>query len=333
MVRLQFLAVVLTLSGVLSSLSAQCVRFDVPHTAAAEDITTPEFLAVSPGEKLVRIRLPISSLVQLETESPLLQYLYSISGTTQHPFTVVDYAPKTTLTTDVNGFIATEHGNEESTSIGVNALVPREIPLKADATAKHNTGHHASERMERLPPKQLLSASGTMHRGTSVYFKLKPSSQTTLEGDKHFEIVARVKDSWRASMLYVRCSAFTKPKQGGFSEKSSNVCGQRGFVVGVHLAGDELARSRVQRLAESQSQLHVLADQHSRFIEEKRFPSIGHKFGAMLSVVKPRIPDHWLNQLLTSGDFHPFERHLPQSIRAAATDYRQARAEVIGFSG
>jgi len=302
-----------------------CVQFDVAQSISAEDASTTEFLADHPNEKQIRIRIPISALFHAD-QDPQLQFLYLVSGPTTSPFQIVDYAPRTILTTDVKGLISTEQAEDTATSIGINALAPPELHLKADATANHSAGSRNSQRMEVLPPKQLLSASGTMHRGVSAYFKLKPSTQTTLEGSKTFEVVARVPKEWRASLLYVNCAAFGK-------SKVKTICGQRGFVVGVHLAGDEAARRSVEQLASTQQQLELLARKHAKFIEEQRFPSMGHRLGGALSVVKPKIPNRWLNQLLTSDDFHSFERHLPQTIRAAATNYRQARAEVISFAG
>lgn len=332
MVRLQLITIIICGFVGFSPLSAQCVQFDVAHTVAAQDVTTPEFQTNYPDEKLIRIQLPISSLIRMETEASLLQYLYVISGTTSHAFQVVDYAPRTTLMTDVNGLISTESSDDQSTTIGISAFSPHEFPVKTDATAKHSTGTRAAERMERLPPKQLLSASGTMHRGLSAYFKLKPSTQTTLEGDKMFEVTARVRQGWRASLLHVTCAAFAKAR-GGFSDASDVVCGQRAFIVGVYSAGDVMAKQSVERLASTQYQLRQLAKKHEQTIAENRYPSFGHKLGAAFSMVKPKIPDQWLQELLTSEDFHSFERHLPRPIRTAATEYRQARTQVIRFAG
>lgn len=327
MVRLCLLTAILFLSS-LSALAAQCVRFDVAHSIAAQDVTTPEFLAMYPHEKLVQIRLPISSLLQ--SEESRLEFLYMISGTTTHPFQVVDYAPKTTLITDIEGLVSSEVSEDNSTSIGLHALSPDEFPVKTDANAKLSRGSRQLERMDRLPPKQLLSASGTMHRGLSAYFKLKPSTQTTLEGGHVFEVTARVKQGWRASLIHVHCTAFLTDDE---SARVASKCSQQGFVVGVYLAGDDMAKSSVEKLAIAQLELLKLAQVHARSIEDRRFPSIGHKLGAALSVVKPKIPESWLNDLLTSGDFHRFERHLPRPVRDAATEYRQARAKVIGFAG
>ncbi len=321
----RILLFVVVLSASVALADQPCVQFDVAPSISAEDVSTADFLADHPHEKRIRIQIPISALIQSD-QDPQLQLLYLVSGPTTSPFQIVDYAPKTILTTDVKGLIATEQADDRAASVGINALSPTELPLKADATANYSSGSSYSRRMEVLPPKQLLSASGTMHRGVSAYFKLKPSTQTTLEGSKTFEVVARVPKAWRASLLYVNCAAFGR-------SKSKNTRNLQGFVVGVHLAGDEEAQHRVEQLASTQRKLETLARKHANTIEEQRFPSIGHRLGGALSVVKPRIPNRWLNQLLTSDDFHSFERHLPQTIRAAATDYRQARAHVISFAG
>lgn len=310
-----------------------CVQFDVVPVAEAEDVSTPEFLAANPSEKLIRIQLPISSLVRLGSENGLLQYLYVISGTTTSPFQIVDYAPSTTLASDVTGPMAVEASTGNATSVGLKALAPQDFPVKADASANLSTSSSNSTRLQKLPPLQLIAASGTMHRGVSAYFKLKPSTQTTLEGDKMFEIVARVHSTWRAGVLQVSCAAFGQPRTGVSGSQADLVCGRNNFVVGTYCVGDEMAKQKVRKLAETQQRLQHLAARHAEHIQDERYPTVAHKVGAALSIVKPRIPDRWLDELLTSRDFHAFERHLPREIRMAATEYREARKQVIGFAG
>lgn len=307
-----------------------CVRFDVPPMVDAVDVSTPAFLTANPAEKLVRIRIPISSLVRLDSEGSLLQYLYLVNGPGSTPFQIVDYAPKTATATDIAGPIVEEQTEGESSNIGFKAFTPQDFPLKADATAGHSSNNSISRRLERLPPQELLAASGTLHRGSSAYFKLKPSTQTTLEGSKQFEVVARVPYSWRAGLVKITCAAFSK-RRGG--DDRNAVCGRSEFVVGIYMAGDEAAKQSVWRLAETQQQLRSLAMSHAQSIKDRRFPSLGHKIGAALSVVEPKIPDHWLDKVLSSQDYHAFERHLPRPIRSATTEYREARQQVNAFAG
>ncbi len=309
-----------------------CVRFDVVQITGAADISSNEFLTANPDEKLIRIRLPISSLVHLGDEENLLQYLYLVSGSATSSFQIEDYAPKTTLASDVAGPISVEQNSGNSTNIGLKADAPKDLPVNVDASASRNVSSSNSQRLQRLPPKYLVAASGTMHRGLSAYFKLRPSSQTTLEGEKTFEIVARVPYNWRAGLIHVRCAAYaTNGNKSG--KKSPSVCSNERFVVGVYIDGDEVAKQRVWDMARKQHQLQTVAQQHAGTIDDERFPSLGHKLGAVFSVTKPRIPDQWLDQLLMSSEFQDFERHLPRKVRSAATEYRQARQQVIRFAG
>lgn len=309
-----------------------CVRFDVVQIAGAADVSSDEFLTANPDEKLIRIRLPISSLVHLGSEDSLLQYLYLVSGSAASSFQIEDYAPKTTLASDVAGPISIEQNSGNSTNIGIKADAPADLPVNVDASASRNVSSSNLQRLQRLPPKYLIAASGTMHRGLSAYFKLRPSSQTTLEGEKTFEIVARVPYNWRAGLIHVRCAAYASDKHKA-AKKSPNVCANEQFVVGVYIDGDEVAKQRVWELAQKQHQLQAVAQQHAGTIDDERFPSLGHKLGAVFSVTKPRIPAEWLDQLLMSSDFQDFERHLPRKVRSAATEYRQARQQVIRFAG
>jgi len=306
------------------------VRFDVVQATHASDVSDAEFLAANPDAKLIHLRLPISSLVQLPDERSLVQYLYFISGPATTSFQIVDYAPKTTLASDVAGPISVEQNSGDSTNIGIKADVPHDV-LKANASASRNHSTSNSHRLQQLPPKYLLSASGTMRRGTAAFFKLRPSSQTTLEGDKVFEITASVPYNWRAGLLHIHCVASTRKKSVG--KESESVCGENRFVVGAYMSGDEAAKQSVSELVAKQQQLQSLAAKHAEVIADRRFPTIGHKLGAALSVTKPKIPEQWLDQLLLSNEFHDFERHLPRKLRSAANQYREARKQVFRFAG
>ena len=313
---------------------AQCVSFDIAPIVAAQDVSTDDFLRSNPDEKLVRIRIPVSSLVSLRSEKSLVQYLVIISSLDgPSDFQIVDFSPKTELASDVEGTVKVERTEGSTGSLGVNAFALRELPVKGEATAAVSKKLTNATRVEQLPRLELVSASGTMDRGRSVYFKIKPSSQSTLEGDKVYEIVARVPYGWRADTLQVRCSAFSHPPRAKQQVSNVSVCVTDRFVVGVYVSGDEAAKQSVRRLATTQSHLKTLAFRHADAIEDETYPTWGHRLGAAFSLVKPRIPAHWLDQLITSHDYHSFERHLPRQVRSAATEYREARKHVDQFAG
>lgn len=320
-------------SAEAASAVTHCVQFDVGQSAAADELPLSDSVAPNATEKLIHIRLPISSLVRLGSEDSLVQYLYIVSGSSPG-FQIVDYAPKTMLSSNVAGNVSIEKNHGNASNLGIKATAPSDFPVRSDASVSVNASSAESRRFETLPPMKLIAASGTMHRGMSAYFKLKPSTQTTLEGDKVFEITARVPVTWRAGLIYVNCSAYAEGRGlNKPTDEADLVCGQRRFVVGVYARDDADAKASVQKLAEMQHLLRSLASTHSNEIQDQRFPSLGHKLGAAFSLVKPKIPNHWLEQVFATDDLNSFERHLPRQLRQAADDYRQARKQVIGFAG
>jgi hypothetical protein len=173
-----------------------------------------------------------------------------------------------------------------------------------------------------------------MHRGAAVYFKLRPSTQTSLEGDKMFEIVARVPRSWRGGLAHIHCAAYGEPRGVKLSRGEEDlVCGTREFLVGIYLDGDDEARESVWNFAQSQQQLRKLAVTQAGRIDDERFPTWGHKLGAAFSLVEPRIPRQWLQEVLATPQLPEFSRHLPQNVRVAAARYDEARRLVRDLAG
>ena len=313
--------------------SAPCVQFDVPQTLPARDATTAEFSQRNPDLRLIELRFPISSLVRLGSEDVLLEYLHLISPTAG-AFQVVDYAPRTTLQSQVKGSVSVETKRGSSSNLGIQAVTPQDFPVKGDASAAIGSNSSDAWRYQLTAPKQLIAASGTMQRGTSAYFKIKPSSQTTLEGDREFEIVAQVPSTWRGGLLRVQCLAFAKPRGVAPTRNQSEmVCGTRTFLVGAYLQGDRDARESVRKLAESQRQLVSLAAARADTIQSKRFPTLGHKIGAAFSMVQPRIPNQWLDRVLDDTTLPEFSKHLPQDVRRAVSQYDIARRAVFKLAG
>ena len=310
-----------------------CVRFDVAEVVACQDVTPGGYSATNIGEKLIKARFPISSLIRLGREDSLIQYLYIIASSSR-PFQIVDYSPHTELKTDVTGHLSVETRRGKRTNLGIKAALPRESPVQSDAAANFSSTATDSVRFEKLPPRQILSASGTMQRGAALYFKLKPSTQTSLEGDKTFEIIARVPSDWRGGLMHVHCAAYGQAR--GIStlrDEADLVCGRRAFIVGIYLEGDAEAKAAVWAFAQTQRHLRQLAVSQAGKIDKERFPSLGHKLGGAFSLVEPRIPERWLDRVLATPQLPEFSRHLPREVRVAATRYDEARRAVTRLAG
>ena len=49
--------------------------------------------------------------------------------------------------------------------------------------------------------------AGTLQRGTGVSFRLLPVAEQVWEGAQEFTLVLRVPRSWRADLIFLRCTA------------------------------------------------------------------------------------------------------------------------------
>jgi hypothetical protein len=303
-----------------------CVQFDALDLVGCRDVTTAEFAAANPGEKLIEARFHISSLVRLGSEESLIQYLYIVHSP-ERTLRVVDHQPKTLLDTSISGRVAVEKTRGHNNNLALNASGGLHHSLTADATASQGTTSTDAMRYELLPPLNLLAASGTLSRGAGAYFKLKPSQRTSLEGEKEFAIIARVPQSWRGDCLRVHCRAYGAGRGIGRSG-ADLVCGSAAFAVALYLDGDEESKAAAETLLRTERQLRELVQLRAREIEDRRFPTLGHKIGAALSVIEPKFPDGWLDQVVNSPSDAAqlaFSRYLPTDVRSAVMAFREAR--------
>ena len=110
-----------------------------------------------------------------------------------------------------------------------------------------------------MPEQDVLLTSGPIKRSTGVYFKLLPTSQTTLEESRIDADVSRPSIVARG-ILRVDCLARGKRSYMGIED--SVVAAKAEFVTAVHLQGDTRARdlaisysNHVQRLRNLDRQL------------------------------------------------------------------------------
>jgi hypothetical protein len=216
------------------------VQFDLPYAIACRDVSPPGFLSANPGLKLMEVRLEISSLLTAGQEKDLTQYFIRIDNP-QQSLTVVDYLPKTLHESRLAGPVTIQNGKEKSATLGIN-LSGKYEPLTAGASAGIGQKKTSSVKYDLLPPLESVAASGTLLRGSAVFFKLKSTPRHLLEGSRQFALVLQVPAAWRADVLRVRCEAegVQHSLVSTFDEQVS--AGQREFLVALFLEGDEQAR-------------------------------------------------------------------------------------------
>ncbi|MFO0913205.1 MAG: hypothetical protein U0795_09620 [Pirellulales bacterium] len=314
-----------------------CVSFDVTDIVAAKEVTTAEFAATYPDEKLMAMRFQISSLVRFGQDGAEFQYLYVIDNPTRS-LRIVDCDPKTELATDVTGSVQVQ-GNlnrQHSLDVNLNAGWPTVGDVKFNG---QSSGNHAEQyHYEVLPPQHVVAASGTTNRGAGAYFKLVSSPRAPLDGTREFGLVLRVPRNWRADYLRVRCAAYD-----GSARDTSNpiaalgpgdaepVCGSASFLLTVYQAGDGEARRAAEDFLASEQRLREVSWQFRRSIAERQYPSLADKLGAVLAVAEPKIPSRWLDEVIhgshhrTIGDY---AERLPEPVRIALADFLTKRRQL-----
>jgi hypothetical protein len=164
------------------------VEFDFARAAECRDVTPSERTEMYPRERLIVLTLPVSVRFRGVEAGEVEELDIEINGTAAG-LSVFDFAPDTMLASDVECAIETTTTVKKDRSLdgSLGGTIP--VPV-ADAVA-HLTpsinagisrGETATEKMKRLPPKYAVVVSGTSSAGRGVFFKLKRSTQTSLEG-------------------------------------------------------------------------------------------------------------------------------------------------------
>ena len=332
-----FVSTVLMSPEVISGTQAETVRveFDVNSMVGCRDVTPREFAETNPDERLVEAKFQVSTLIRSGSENDLIQYLYRIDSP-ERSLKIVDYLPKTTLATNIVGDLGIETKLEKTSSIGITAAGHYDHIVNGEATAAKSSKATSSVRYKLLPRLDLLAASGTTARGTGVYYKLKPSDRGSLEGAKDFAIVLRVPRTWRGDYVRVVCQATRHQRAVVLSRDGTTPCGTAGFVVALYMEQDREAKVVAARLVRADQQLLHVAAAHRREIDRRKYPTLGHEIGATLSLVDPKIPPTWLNDVYQAPAWvhaKGFEKHLPAPVREAATEYRMAKRTLHELCG
>lgn len=306
----------------------EAVRFDAPAVVGCLDVTPEVFREVNPGERLIEVHVPISSLIAYDQESRTLQFLYTLECLGGEE-TVVDYLPKTTLTSPVAGEIGVEQAEESSqgASLKLTGAHASAVTANGQATADRNERVSLKRKYALLPPLKLLAASGTTGRGAGVFFKLKPSGRSSLDGAKDFLLVLRVPADWRASHLRLTCESLVARSPGLSPLERPLVERSQSFQIAIHQEGDAAARWAAQQFAAAEQSLRRTAARDRKRIERAATPNLAHQFGQWLNVSDRQVPADWLSRLLSAPpEAEPaFLGSLPEEVREAAIQYLAAK--------
>jgi hypothetical protein len=193
--------------------AAPYVEFDFARSAACVDVTPRSSQEEYVQVRLIQLTLPLSVRFHGLTRDDVDEIDVEINGAA-NGLRVYDFAPGTQLASDVARPIemttTTKRARSLDATLGGALPVPY-AELVAHVTPSINAGisgsEVATEKMNRLPPKRVVVVSGTSSEGRGVFFKLKQSSQSSLEGVHGLSVTFLVPAGWRGGDVQIACSA------------------------------------------------------------------------------------------------------------------------------
>ncbi|MBX3411744.1 MAG: hypothetical protein KF708_03410 [Pirellulales bacterium] len=257
-----FLALGLTSSAASTwHVAAEDVRilFDVPDKIECHDVTPEKCAATHPHLKVIEAKFRVSASVAAGTEAEVVDFTYMISSPKLR-LKILDFLPNTTLESRyTDDRIVVADIIEESDAKSIDAQVGYSI-FSLNAVKNQLSRKTEQNQYERIAPKALVLASGTMNRGHGVFFKLRPSNAASLEGSKEFSFLAIVPRAWRADWCTFVCTARASKKSiVGNAVCNAGVCKAD---VGLYLLGDREGSKLSDRLCALQQENDGLLAKH-----------------------------------------------------------------------
>jgi hypothetical protein len=240
-----------------TSLAAEpTVEFDFARLIPFRVVEVAESASsLSDGEKLVEVVIPISVRFRGVPVDDVRELDFEVDASDAE-LRVAGFAPATQLHTDITQPIYTSTTKENARAL--EATLGGELPVPMGDVVSHVTpsvtaavgkSESATERLSRLPPKEAIVVSGTASQGQGVFYKLKRSTQTSLEGVHEISIQFVVPEDWQGCALRVTCTA--RGQRTVFWMDKPAQFGQVAARVQLYEAGDaemrDLARRRESR--------------------------------------------------------------------------------------
>ncbi len=233
----------------------QYVEFDFARSAECHDITPPERTELYPNERLVEVRLPLSVRIRGVRPDEVEELDMEISGAAAG-LRVHSFSPSTQLASDLSKEIETTTTTKKEHSLGATLGGALPVPhgtvvaqVSPSINANTSTSETVTEKLNRLPPKYAVVVSGTSSDGRGVFFKLKRSSQSSLEGVHELAVVFVAPVEWQRGEVNVVCSARGTRKVLWISQPTTFSRATR--AVELHIAGVTPVPRIMRRLPET----------------------------------------------------------------------------------
>ena len=270
------LMAVFAVSMMHSAVRGAQVAFDLPSSIECRDVTTREFAALHPDLRLIEVRLRISARMIDGGASEIVDFEYVLKTNTV--MRIQSYTPTTTLESAVaEDHIEITDATEATNANGLDAHVAYK-PLSLGGSHNQTSKKAESSHFKQIAAQDIVLASGTIDREHGVFFRIRPSRTSALEGGKDFTFVATVPRTWRADLCAIACGA-RATKHSVFST-SVVPAGNNQIEVGMYLAGDGQAANLAEELRVYQDAYAKLAADAAK---ENVFQTISTETGSLLA--------------------------------------------------
>ncbi len=237
------------------------IRFDVGRMIPCRDVTTGEFAAVNPHEKVVEAIFRVSVLFQKGELDDIEELIVTIVSPKRR-LRVVDFSPKDQRTSEFAGPIETVETNETESSLTASVggsvgggLGPLNVHLAPTAGSGKVQRNVSQETFQRRPSPQIVLTSGTTNSEFGVFFKLRPSPRQPLEGMRQFTCRFAVPETWRGDWALITCVA-RGYRRHLFTKRLAEL-GRVVVPTGLYLEGDLQAKQRALALARGEDTAHM----------------------------------------------------------------------------
>jgi hypothetical protein len=245
-VRSVMLAGTLVAAAFATPAAAQTrVEFDIPDAIECRDVTPAKCAAEHPNLMAIEGKFRLSARITKGSEADIVDFLYILVSPDMR-LKIHDYLPNTTLESALaDDHIEVAESTENSASATEDAHVGYKI-FTLGAALNQTSKKTESNHYKQIVPKALVLASGTTNREHGVFFKLRPSNGTSLEGAKEFTFLAIVPKDWRGDWCTVACGARAKKKT--FFPTDPTLAGIGEAHVGLYLSGAREANALAEQL-------------------------------------------------------------------------------------
>jgi hypothetical protein len=227
------------------------LTFDFGRTLECRDVTPPEYTEQYPDERIVECTLRLSVYLVSGDIDEVEAIRVEIADRDRR-LRVFHFSPRTRLESSLGEDIEWTRTVETSHSIG--ASLGGELPAPIGGVIAHvtptiNAGQGGKEVVKekqiRVAPRQAVIASGTIDHEHGVYFTLRPSPTSSLEGVHELSVQFLVPADWRGDAIRVACQATGQQKL--LWMKQRKVWAEKALAVALYQAGDPAARRAAER--------------------------------------------------------------------------------------